>query len=127
MFGCIICAKLFAAWGDGPALRHRSSGWGHGSCLPSWTSLSATVIDTAISFLEMVSNCGVLASSQLTLVDSLHQPSTDFSLRCHVILSWIGIVFLSQCLRKAKGLSLLIGHLKDPFTYLLITWLDCVD
>jgi len=26
---------------------------------------------------------------------------------------------LSQCLRRAKGLSLLIGHLKYPFTYLI--------
>ena len=29
-------------------------------------------------------------------------------------------MFLSQCLRRVKGLSLLIGHLKHLFTYLLI-------
>jgi len=57
-------------------------------------------------------------------LDQLQPYSSDFNFSCHDIVLVIRVVTCSQCLRRVKGLSsILIGHFKYQFTYLLTYFL----
>ena len=61
--------------------------------------------------------CKVIYSQKLFF--NKQWPSTTSDLRC-LLIGCRGLGFTcTQCLRRVKGPSLLIGHFKYPFTYLL--------